>query len=219
MDNLNRAEVRNRYVDDLVKYIAMIIITVIALVIALVTENKINAMKDNPDNYIEVTADKIDATSKTTENNDFGFLYTQQQAKQAGELIFYYNDKTYDTFEDYSEITTYKALYEFNLEGNSHKLSYTYDKEEDIPETKTIWIDKTKANDVNLEQSDILEYSPKVKNKASSITMAIIKYVIITILLIEVTILIIKTINYKTYMKKNKTINLSKSTTENTEAN
>lgn len=221
------SDIRDDFVNNMVEKVVIIALAIIALVLTFAFEANLNKHLIQSDNYIEVTAQKIDVTSNTVENNDFGFLYAQQQARKAGESTFSYNDTMFSTYEDYSNITTYKVTYEFNLEDNNHKLAYTYDKESDIPETMELWIRKDKAEEIDLQPSDILNNLPKTAKKVVNITVVIIRIAVLTILFTTAGLTLWKIFDYKQSMKKAQAeqkereaiVNLSKGTKEKAEAN
>lgn len=193
------------YIDGILCKIAIIILCISAFYLEAKFESMVKSKQINPKDYIELTAEKIDVASNTIENNDFGFLYAQQQARQAGELTFSYNDAIFSTSENYSSLTTYKATFEFNLEGNNHKIAYTYDNESDIPETVTIWVNKNKASEVNLQQSDILSTKPKNNVVQAFFILAFMKILISSVLVIML-ILIVSNV-YKYHHPEKRRIN------------
>lgn len=208
------------YINGILCKIAIIILCLIAFYLEAKFEGMVKSKQINPKDYIELTAEKIDVASNTIENNDFGFLYAQQQAIQAGELTFSYNDATFSTSENYDSLTTYKATFEFNLEGNNHKIAYTYDNESDIPETVTIWVNKNKASEVNLQQSDILSTKPKNNVVQAFFILAFMKILISSVLVIMLILIVSNVYEYHHPEKrKNKSINLSKKQQEKHETN
>ena len=207
------------YINGILCKIAIILLCIIAFYLEAKFEGMVKSKQINPKDYIELTAEKIDVASNTIENNDFGFLYAQQQARQAGELTFRYNDAVFSTSENYSSLTTYKATFEFNLESNNHKVAYTYDNESDIPETVTIWVNKNKASEVNLKQSDILSTKP-INNAAQALfILTFIKIIIASVLIFMVILIVYNVYEYHHHEKKDKAINLSKEHQEKHEAN
>lgn len=207
------------YIDEILCKIAIIILCISAFYLEAKFESMVKSKQINPKDYIELTAEKIDVASNTIENNDFGFLYAQQQARQAGELTFSYNDAIFSTSENYSSLTTYKATFEFNLEGNNHKIAYTYDNESDIPETVTIWVNKNKTSEVNLQQSDILSTKP-INNAAQALfILTVMKVITVSVLIFMLILIVYNVYKYKHPEKKNKSINLSKKQQEKLEAN
>lgn len=212
--------IKQMYIDGILCKIAIIILCLIAFYLEAKFESMVKSKQINPKDYMEITAEKIDAASNTIENNDFGFLYAQQQARQAGELTFTYNDATFSASENYDSLTTYKATFEFNLEGNNHKISYTYNNESDIPETVKIWVNKNKASEVNLQQSDMLSTKPKNNAVQAFFILTFMKIIISSVLIIMLILIVSNVYEYQHPEKKmNKTIDLSKKQQEKHEAN
>lgn len=185
------------------KLMTIVTLLIIGVAFTIFSGTVINANKkvDKPENYVEVTATKLNiAETKKLVTQDF--KDEQKKAKKVGNKYFNYNGESYKTDRSYAELPEYKVTYEFNYNDRDFTTIEIYSDANDIKDTLTVYVNKN-------DTTDILTSSPAKTKSGLKMIGYIMRFFGAVALILSIA-LIVNTLKNRVKASKANKVNLDK---------